>query len=221
VNIVLLGPPGAGKGTQAKVLSKEFNASHISTGDMLRDAVKKGTPVGKLAKTYMDTGELVPDKVVIDIVTERISQEDTKGGFLLDGFPRNEKQARELDEALLKTGKKVDMVLYFKTSPEISVKRLSGRRVCTKCGANFHIKNMPSKNENVCDHCKGALIQRDDDKSDTVKRRLVIYEKETASLIDYYKGKGNLREVSGDLNVEELFEEIKKLFAKEGLRKAA
>ena len=221
MNIVLLGPPGAGKGTQAKVLSKEFNASHISTGDMLRDAVKKGTPVGKLAKSYMDTGELVPDNIVIGIVTERISQEDMKRGFLLDGFPRNEKQARELGEALDKTGKKVDIVLYFKTSPEISVKRLSGRRVCTGCGANFHVKNMPPKNENACDYCKGRLIQRDDDKAETVKRRLVIYEKETASLIDYYKKKSTLREVSGDLNVEELFEEIKRLFAKEGLRGAA
>jgi adenylate kinase len=217
VNIVLLGPPGAGKGTQAKVLSKEFRALHISTGDMLREAVKNRTPVGKAAKSYMVRGELVPDKIVIDIVAERISQEDGKDGFLLDGFPRNEKQAGELDEALSKAGKKLDMVLYFKTSPEISIKRLSGRRVCTACGANFHIKNMPPKNENSCDHCGEKLVQREDDKAETVKRRLVIYEKETKSLISYYKEKGLLREVSGDLGVNELFKEIKKLFTAESL----
>lgn len=211
MNVVLLGPPGAGKGTQAKVLSKEFGVLHVSTGDILRNAVKGATDVGKLAKSYMDKGELVPDNIVIDIVVERISQQDAKDGFLLDGFPRNEKQARSLNEALDKTGKILHIVLYFKTSPEVSIKRLSGRRVCTKCGANFHIKNMPPRNENLCDYCNGGLIQRDDDKEETVKRRLIVYEEETKSLIDYYRKKDIIREVSGDLNVNELFEEIKKL----------
>ena len=217
MNIVLLGPPGAGKGTQAKVLSQAFKVLHVSTGDMLRDALKKGQKVGKLAKSYMDKGELVPDNVVIDIVTERISQDDVKNGFLLDGFPRNEKQANELDQALGKRAKKLDMVLYFKTSPVTSIERLSGRRVCTKCGANFHVKNMPPKKNGICDYCKGILIQRDDDKKETVKNRLIVYEKETKSLIDYYKKKGIIKEISGDLNVESLFEEIKSLFAKAGL----
>ena len=215
MNLVLLGPPGAGKGTQAKVLSKEFNVIHVSTGDMLREALKKGTEVGKLAKTYMDKGELVPDEVVIKIVEERISRDDAKNGFMLDGFPRNEKQADKLDEALSKMQKALDIVLFFKTAPEVSIARLSGRRACPVCGANFHIKNMIPKVEGICDYCGGNLIQRDDDKEETVKRRLVVYEKETKALIDYYKEKGLLREVSGDLDVDELFKEIKKLFVAE------
>lgn len=217
MNIVLLGPPGAGKGTQAKVLSKEYKIPHISTGDMLREAVKAGTKVGKLAKSYMDKGELVPDKVVVDITGERISQSDAKSGFLLDGFPRTDEQANELDLALDKTGKKIDTILYFKTSPEVSIARLSGRRVCPKCGSNFHIKNMPPKEKDLCDDCNSRLIQRDDDKSETVKRRLVVYENQTKSLIDYYQKKHILKEVSGDLEVNKLFYEIKKLFAEAGL----
>jgi len=217
VNIVLLGPPGAGKGTQAKVLSKEYKFLHVSTGDMLRDAVGRGTEVGKLAKSYMDKGELVPDEVVIDIVNERIDQEDAKDGFMLDGFPRNETQAIKLNEALKKADKKIDIVLYFKTKPEISIARLSGRRVCTKCGAIFHITNMPPKKNDICDRCGQGLIQRDDDKEETVKRRLVVYENKTKSLIDYYKNEGILKEVSGDLDVDKLFDNLKTLFASKGL----
>lgn len=217
LSIVLLGPPGAGKGTQAKVLSQEFKFLHVSTGDMLRDAVKKGTQVGKLAKDYMEKGELVPDHVVIDIVIERLSQDDAREGFMLDGFPRNVKQADKLDDAFNKKGKKLDMVLYFKTKPQTSIMRLSGRRVCKKCGMNFHIKNMPPKKENLCDHCGSKLIQRDDDTEATVKRRLLVYEKETKSLIDYYKNKGILEEVSGDLDVGKLFREIKTLFREKEL----
>jgi adenylate kinase len=217
LNIVLLGPPGAGKGTQAKVLSQKFNVLHVSTGDMLREAVKAKTGVGKAAKTYMDTGELVPDNIVIDIVTARISEGDAGGGFLLDGFPRNEKQAGELDEALATVGEKLDAVLYFKTSKETSIQRLSGRRVCTACGINFHVKNMPPKRRGVCDHCGASLVQREDDKEETVKKRLVVYENETKSLITYYKEKGLLREVAGDLDVDDLFKDIAKLFVNEGL----
>ncbi|MBL7155924.1 MAG: adenylate kinase, partial [Candidatus Omnitrophica bacterium] len=171
MNIVLLGPPGAGKGTQAKVLSKVYKIPHISTGDMLRDAVKKGTETGKSAKSFMDKGELVPDEIVIDLVIERVSGVDADKGFLLDGFPRNKKQADKLNEAFAKTGRKLDIVLYFRTSSEVSISRLSGRRVCTRCGANFHIKNMPAKVEGICDYCDGKLIQRDDDKEATVKNR--------------------------------------------------
>ena len=214
MNVVLLGPPGAGKGTQAKVLSKEFKLLHISTGDMLRDAVKRGSEVGKLAKSYMDKGELVPDEVVIGIVKERIAQDDVRDGFMLDGFPRNEKQAMQLDEALNESNKKIDYVLYFKTKPETSIARLSGRRVCTACGAIFHATNMPPKKDGICDLCNGQLIQRDDDKEETVKRRLVVYDNETKALIEYYKNVGNLQEVSGDYEVAKLFEDIKKLFSK-------
>ncbi|UCD55184.1 MAG: adenylate kinase [Candidatus Omnitrophota bacterium] len=220
MNIVLLGPPGAGKGTQASVLSQEYGFLHISTGDMLREAVKKGTPVGKQAKAYMDKGELVPDNIVINIVTERISQKDANCGFLLDGFPRNKKQADQFDQALSKKDKKIDMVLYFKTSPEVSIKRLSGRRVCANCGANFHIETMPAKIKGTCDYCHGPLVHRKDDQRETVENRLVVYKKETKYLIGYYEDKGILKEVSGDFDVEKLFEEIKKLFAKEGLRGA-
>lgn len=217
MNIVLLGPPGAGKGTQAKVLSQKFNVSHISTGDMLRESVKKETKVGKLAKSYMDRGELVPDEVVIDIVAARISQGDVQGGFLLDGFPRTNEQAGELDSALAKVKKRLDLVLYFETSGETSIARLSGRRVCKVCGANFHVKNMPPKKEGLCDYCGGGLIQREDDKEETVKRRLVVYEKETSSLIGYYEGKGILRKVAGDLEAGALFKDLEKLFIKEKL----
>jgi len=217
LNIVLLGPPGAGKGTQAKVLTQKFNVLHISTGDMLRDAVRNGTKVGKLAKTYMDKGDLVPDNVVIDIVTERITRKDAREGFLLDGFPRTDKQAVDLDHSLAKIDKKVKVVLFFKTSRKTSIERLSGRRVCTACGGNFHVRNMPPKRRGVCDHCGGSLIQRDDDREETVKKRLSVYEQETKSLVKYYKKKGILQEVNGDLEVDSLFKRILKLFVTEKL----
>ena len=217
MNIVLLGPPGAGKGTQAKVLTQKFNVVHISTGDMLRDAVRNGTNVGKLAKTYMDKGDLVPDNVVIEIVTERITHKDAREGFLLDGFPRTDKQAVDLDHSLAKIDKKVKVVLFFKTSRKTSIERLSGRRVCTACGGNFHVRNMPPKRRGVCDHCGGSLIQRDDDREETVKKRLSVYEQETKSLVKYYKKKGILQEVNGDLEVDSLFKRILKLFVTEKL----
>jgi len=215
MNIVLLGPPGAGKGTQAKVLCEKFGFLHVSTGDMLREAVKNGTKIAEEAKAYMQKGELVPDEIVIAITTERISQIKKEVGFLLDGFPRNEAQADELDRALGKIEKKLDMVLYLKTSPQVSIDRLSGRRVCVGCGANFHAKNMPPKKDGVCDYCGGKLVHRVDDKEETVRKRLAVYENETKALIDYYRKKGILREVSGDLAVQELFSKIKGLFSKE------
>lgn len=213
MNVVLLGPPGAGKGTQAKVLCERFGFLHVSTGDMLREAVKNGKEIGKEAKSYMQRGELVPDRIVTAIVTERISRAGRDAGFLLDGFPRNEAQANELDDALGRIGKKPDMVLYLKTSPRVSIERLSGRRVCLNCSANFHVRNMPPKEEGICDYCGGRLVHRDDDREGTVKKRLAVYKEETKALIDYYKKKGILKEVSGDLDVDELFGEIKKLFA--------
>lgn len=204
MNLVLLGPPGAGKGTQAKVLSKDLALPHISTGDMLRDAVAKEAPLGKKAKEYMVKGELVPDKLVIDIVKDRLTKGDVQNGFILDGFPRTLAQAKMLDTTLGKINKKLDMVLYFKTSLETSVSRLSGRRVCRKCGANFHTMNIPPKKTGVCDYCQGELYQRKDDAEETVRRRWSVYMEETTPLIDYYKKTGLLEEVSGDLDVDDL-----------------
>lgn len=217
MNLVLLGPPGAGKGTQAKVLSGDLALPHISTGDMLRDAVNKGMPLGKKAKEYMVKGELVPDKLVIDIVKDRITMDDVKNGFILDGFPRTLEQAKMLDATLGKINKKLDMVLYFKTLLETSISRLSGRRVCKKCGANFHIKNIPSKKEGVCDHCQGELYQRKDDTEETVRRRWSVYVEETTPLIEYYKKTGLLEEVSGDLDVDALNNILTDLFHRKKL----
>jgi len=212
MNLVLLGPPGAGKGTEAKVLSQKFNVPHISTGDMLRDTVNKGTPLGIEAKSYMLKGELVPDSLVIEIVKEALLTEKVKKGFILDGFPRTLKQAKILDQTLEDIGKKLDIVIYFKTSLETGIARLSGRRVCKKCGTNFHIKNMPPKKEGLCDYCGGELYQRKDDQEETVRRRWLVYNEETTPLITYYRQKGILREVSGDLDVNELNKVLIALF---------
>lgn len=212
MNLVLLGPPGAGKGTQAKVLSKDLELPHISTGDMLRDAVGKNMPLGKKAKEYMVKGALVPDKLVIDIVKDRLTNDDVRNGFILDGFPRTLEQAGMLDATLSKINKKLDMVLYFKTSLDTSIARLSGRRVCRKCGANFHIKNIQPKKDGVCDYCQGELYQRKDDTEETVRRRWSVYMNETTPLIDYYKKTGLLEDVSGDLDVRELNSIITDLF---------
>lgn len=212
MNLVLLGPPGAGKGTQAKVLSKNLELPHISTGDMLRDAVNKDTPLGKKAKEYMVKGALVPDELVVDIVKDRLTKDDVKGGFILDGFPRTLEQARMLDATLSRINKKLSMILYFKTSLDTSIARLSGRSVCKKCGANFHIKNIPPKKEGVCDYCQGALYQRKDDEEETVRHRWSVYMNETTPLIDYYKKTGLLEEVSGDLDVNALNNVLTGLF---------
>lgn len=217
MRLILLGPPGAGKGTQADVLSKEYKIPHISTGDMLREAVRKNSAVGQKAKSYMLKGKLVPDEIVIEIVKERLGANDTKGGFILDGFPRTKPQAESLDQALKQAGIPIDLVLYFNTSDEVSIRRLSGRRVCKSCGVNFHVTNIPPKKAGICDFCGWALIQREDDKEATVRNRLEVYKKETAELIDYYKKKGILRTVSGDLGVKEVFEILSKMFEQEAL----
>ncbi|MFC1577090.1 adenylate kinase [Candidatus Omnitrophota bacterium] len=203
MRIVLLGPPGAGKGTQAETLSKKYKVSHVSTGDMLREAVASNSPIGIEAKGYMDKGELVPDDVVTKIVASRLSGDGLREGFILDGFPRTENQAKSLDEELNKQGIRIEMALYFRTSEEVSIFRLTGRRVCRVCGANFHIKNIPPKSENVCDYCGGKLIQREDDKKGTILKRLEVYKRQTRPLIDHYKAKGVLKEVNGDLEIKE------------------
>jgi len=217
MRLVLLGPPGAGKGTQASRLSDNFNMIHVSTGDMLRGALKNQTEAGLSAKAYMDKGELVPDEIVTAIVAERIAKDDASQGFMLDGFPRNTQQASELDKQMKGLGLALDLVLYFNTAEQTVITRLTGRRVCVDCGKIFHVKNMPPKVEGICDACGGKLIQRNDDKEETIKNRLQVYEQQTAPLLSYYKDQGLLREVRGDLNVDDLFDDIKELFGKESL----
>jgi adenylate kinase len=213
MRLVLLGPPGAGKGTQSVVLAKRYGIPHISTGDMLRESIKAGESLGLKAKSYMDKGELVPDEVVTGIVVDRLSRGDTSKGYILDGFPRTLKQAEDLDAALKGSGSGIDMVVYFATSAAVAIERLSGRRVCKSCGFNYHVKNIPPKREGLCDKCGSPLVQRPDDKEETVRNRLKVYEDQTKPLIDYYSSKGLLKRVSGDLGVDELFKVLSKIFA--------
>lgn len=213
MKIVLLGPPGAGKGTQGVVLARNYNIAHISTGDILRDAVKKGTVLGKEAKSYMDKGELVPDEVVTGIVVERLAKDDVKNGFILDGFPRTLKQAEDLDNELKKLSMAIDIVLYFDIPENVAIERLTGRRVCKKCGANYHVKNMKPEKEGICDKCGGELYQRPDDTIDTVKNRLKVYAGQTRPLIEYYTKKGSLKKVSGALDVNDLFKVLSQIFS--------
>jgi len=212
MKLILLGPPGAGKGTQSVLLAKKYNLPHISTGDILREFVKAGHPLGLEAKKYMDKGALVPDEVVTGIVAERLKKPDTMNGFILDGFPRTIAQAEDLDKELVKIGRKIDIVLYFATSTNVAIERLTGRMVCKSCGANYHIKNMPPRKEGVCDKCNGPLIHRVDDNEETVRKRLKVYEQQTKPLIEYYRKQGTLKEVSGDTRADDLFGVLSKLF---------
>ncbi len=218
MKLVLLGPPGAGKGTQAKVLSEEYKIPHISTGDILREAVKAKTQVGIKAKEYMDKGELVPDAVVIEIVAQRAAKPDCVKGFILDGFPRTEAQAKALDDTLAKLKCPIDLILYFRTSVETIIQRLSGRRVCKNCGVTYHIKNIPPKVADRCDRCGGGLYQREDDKDETIRNRIKVYENAVPEIISYYESKGILRTVSGDMDVDEAHGYLNKLFVKEKLK---
>lgn len=207
VNLVLLGAPGAGKGTQAKMLAGKYGILHISTGDILRENVSNNTELGKKAKEYMDKGELVPDTVLIDIIRDRLSKPDTDNGFLLDGYPRTIPQAVALDYIFGQLGKKLDVVIDIKVQDEELVARLAGRRMC-KCGASYHVKFNPPKRDGICDVCSGELYQRDDDTESSVKTRLVAYYNQTHPLIDYYTDKGLLRTVSGTGDIEDIFGEI-------------
>lgn len=215
--MILLGPPGAGKGTQSKVLSEKFHVPHISTGDMLREAVKGNSPVGLAAQEYMNRGELVPDDVVIELIKDRLSKKNSEDGFILDGFPRTKKQAEMLDSVLHTMKMDIDMIIYFNTSTDVIIRRLSGRMICKSCGNNYHVKNIPPKVRGICDVCSGALYQREDDKEGTIKNRLEVYERQTSPLIEYYKKKGKLRTISGDLELEEAYKSFLKLFAEENL----
>lgn len=218
MRLVLLGPPGAGKGTQAKVLSNRLNMPHISTGDMFRKAKASGSELGRKLADYMNRGVLVPDDVVNEIVVERLREDSLEArGFILDGYPRTRQQAEVLDKELDKANAQLNLVIYMKTSKETILARLTGRRVCKECGKIYHIKNIPSKQEGICDGCGGELYQRDDDKKETVLRRLEVYEEQTKELIDYYKNKGALKTVSGDLEVRQLYDVLYELFGREGL----
>ncbi len=208
MRIVLLGAPGAGKGTQAKKLIEKYGIPQISTGDILRKAVADGTPLGKEAKSYMDKGELVPDSVVIGLVKERLQQDDCKKGFILDGFPRNTSQAETLDKVLDEMGMPLQVALSVDVDFDVLMKRLTGRRTCKSCGQMYNIYFSPPQKEGVCDKCGGELYQRDDDKEETIKKRLEVYESQTAPLIDYYGKKGILKKVNGVGNIEEIFANI-------------
>jgi len=208
VILVFLGPPGAGKGTQAKLLSQRMGFLHISTGDLLREAVKNQTPLGKKAKEYMDRGELVPDELIVQLIEETMPKD---GNVILDGFPRTVNQALALEEMLRVKGEKISKVLFFDVPDEVIIDRLSGRRVCSKCGAVYHVKYNPPKVEGVCDLCGGTLVQRDDDKEEVVRKRLEVYRKQTQPLIEFYQEKGIIYKLDAGKGVEELFEEVKSL----------
>lgn len=198
MRIVLLGPPGAGKGTQAKTLAEKLRLPHVSTGDILRQNVKDGTPLGKNAKDFMDRGLLVPDELVARMLIARLSEPDVKNGFILDGYPRNISQAKTLDSMLTEKNMGLDTVVYLDTSDAVIIQRLTGRLVCSSCGANFHKDNMPPKLSGVCDKCQGKLYQRTDDKEETVRKRIEVYKNEANALIQYYKQKQTLHELSAD-----------------------
>lgn len=205
---VLLGPPGAGKGTQAVRLVEKYEIPHISTGDIFRKNIKEGTELGKKAQEYMNAGALVPDELVVDLVKDRLQQDDCKNGFLLDGFPRTIFQAEKLDEFLSESNQKMDIVINLKVEKEALIKRLTGRRVCKDCGASYHIVNLPPKKEGVCDICGGELIQRKDDNIETVENRINVYEDQTAPLIGYYKEAGSLVDFDGEASLDEVFDAI-------------
>lgn len=211
MGIILLGPPGAGKGTQAKKLTGEFSIPQISTGDMLREAVKNGTELGKKAKGFMDAGGLVPDEVVIGIVKERLAAADCAKGFILDGFPRTIPQAQALDRVTKELGKEIRFVLSLEVDQNELMERLCGRRTCTGCGAMFHVKFNPPKAAGKCDKCGTALIQRDDDREETITARLANYNKATAPLLDYYRNTGKIRTVMASGEIDAIYASIVKI----------
>ena len=208
MRIIMLGAPGAGKGTQAKKIAAKYNIPHISTGDIFRANIKNGTELGKKAKTYMDQGLLVPDELVVDLVVDRVNQDDCENGYVLDGFPRTIPQAEALTEALEKMGQKVDFAIDVNVPDENIVKRMGGRRACVTCGATYHMVYAPTKKEGICDTCGGELILRDDDKPETVQKRLNVYHDQTQPLIDYYTSQGILRTVDGTVDIDDVFRAI-------------
>lgn len=210
MRLVLLGPPGAGKGTQASAIVKEYNIPHISTGDIFRANIKEGTELGKKAKEYMDKGLLVPDELVVTIVKDRLTKDDCANGFLLDGFPRTVNQAEALDAELLLMGIKLDKVVNIDADSSVLIERAIGRRICKECGATYHIKFNPPKNEGVCDLDNAPLFQRDDDVEATVATRINVYQNQTQPLINYYQQKGLILNVDGTRPIDDIFNSIVK-----------
>ena len=211
MKIIMLGAPGAGKGTQAKRIAEKYSIPHLSTGDIFRANIKNGTELGKKAKTYMDQGLLVPDELVVDLVVDRLNQDDCANGCVLDGFPRTIPQAEALDIALTAIGQSVDYAINVEVPDQNIVHRMSGRRACVNCGATYHVVYAPTKVENICDTCQGELILRDDDKPETVQKRLNVYHEQTQPLLDYYTKKNILVEVDGTVDIDDVFAAIVKI----------
>ena len=208
MKIIMLGAPGAGKGTQAKRIAEKYHIPHISTGDIFRANIKEGTELGKKAKNYMDQGLLVPDELVVDLVVDRIQKDDCQDGFILDGFPRTIPQAESLDAALAKMGETMDYAIDVDVPDEDIVTRMGGRRACVGCGATYHVQFNPTKQEGICDSCGEQLILRDDDKPETVQKRLDVYHEQTQPLIEYYSKAGILKTVNGTLKMDDVFAAI-------------
>ena len=208
MKIIMLGAPGAGKGTQAKMIADKYQIPHISTGDIFRANIKNGTELGKEAKKYMDQGLLVPDELTVKILLDRVAQSDCANGYVLDGFPRTIPQAEVLDKALTELNDKIDYAINVDVPDENIVKRMSGRRACVACGATYHIEHIPPKKEGVCDKCGETLILRDDDKPETVLNRLKVYHDQTQPLIDFYTKKGVLKSVDGTVDMQDVFASI-------------
>lgn len=208
MKIIMLGAPGAGKGTQAKMIADKYSVPHISTGDIFRANIKNGTELGMEAKKYMDQGLLVPDELTVKILLDRVAQDDCKNGYVLDGFPRTIPQAKVLDDELTKLGETIDYAIDVNVPDENIINRMSGRRACLACGATYHITHVPPKQEGICDRCGKELVLRDDDKPETVKNRLEIYHEQTQPLIDFYTEKGVLKTVDGTIPMNEVFESI-------------
>ena len=208
MKIIMLGAPGAGKGTQAKMIAEKYSIPHISTGDIFRANIKNGTELGKKAKTFIDAGQLVPDELVVDLVIDRFKEDDCKNGYVLDGFPRTIPQAEALDKALAALGDKVDYAIDVNVPDENIVNRMGGRRACVGCGATYHLVYAPTKTEGICDVCGKELILRDDDKPETVQKRLTVYHEQTQPLIDYYKKQSILKTVDGTQPMEKVFADI-------------
>ena len=211
MKIIMLGAPGAGKGTQAKMIADKYGVPHISTGDIFRANIKEGTELGKKAKTFMDQGLLVPDDLVVDLVVDRVKNPDCGKGYVLDGFPRTIPQAECLDKALAEMNDSMDYAINIDVPDENIITRMGGRRACVGCGATYHVVNIPPKKEGICDRCGGELILRDDDKPETVKKRLDVYHEQTQPLIDYYTKKGIIKDVDGTQQMDDVFNAIVKI----------